>query len=250
MITALLSMPHLTHSENMYCAIKALLPLGIDVVRAYGPFWEQSMSALLEARINAGDEYVITLDYDSVFCAGDVQALLSIMRNRPDIDAVFPVQCKRNSNETMENVHPDAIAMGEASMDRPLVRCLSGHFGLTVFRCASFAKIPQPWLWSKPNDDGQWGEERGSYNADTAFWLAANHYGWKAYQANRVRIGHFQYIVSWPGPNGTVHQYWPDYDRFGSPLNTFPEMRAAGNGLPPRRPQGSLIPEEPLCASV
>jgi hypothetical protein len=101
---------------------------------------------------------------------------------------------------------------------------------------ASLFKIPQPWFWSIPSQDpmkyGSWEEGEGKHDADTAFWQIANKCGWKCYQANKVRIGHMETTVVWPGDEGPIRKTIYDFDSEGVPAECLakepPSLRIAG----------------------
>ncbi len=210
-ITAILSAPRIGFLDNIFVATNAFFPMGISVAKHNGPYWERSLSHLLYQQIPKND-YVIVFDYDSVFTRWQVEELLRLTENS-GADAVFATQLQRNSVKIMKTAHPQAGAS-----DGELSRALTGHFGLTVLRCASFEKIPHPWFWSVPNDEGKWEEGTRRVDADNGFWIAADRYGWKFYQADRVRIGHIEQMVTWVLPDGTIiQQNIEDFENSGVP---------------------------------
>lgn len=207
-ITALFSMPRVGFTDNMFCAASVFPSLGIHLGRHCGAFWEQSLSMLLEACLERGDDYVITVDYDSVFIREQVVELIRLIETT-GADAVCPVQIKRNCSRVLSEIHPDEIVHGAVDCNRPTTRIKAGHFGLTIIRCESLRKLPRPWLWSIPNADTlKW--EEGKVDADINFWNVANTTGWRVLQSNYVRIGHIQRVITWPTSKWAVHQQYLD----------------------------------------
>ena len=58
---------------------------------------------------------------------------------------------------------------------------------------------------------------------------------WKVYQANNVRIGHIQRVITWPSPGGqTVHQYLDSFEKDGKPASVIGKsLEASGASLAP-----------------
>ena len=87
------------------------------------------------------------------------------------------------------------IRVPAEEFEQELTPIHTGHFGLTLLKSTSAAKLKKPWFWSQPTPEGEWGE--GRTDADIYFWLEAEKQGFKAFQANTIRIGHLQVVISW-----------------------------------------------------
>lgn len=210
-VISVISQPRLGFSDMEDCIRKSLAPLGVDVFRYNSvACWEKGLTAVMQEAVNGGFEFVITLDFDSTFTPADVVRLVNIMRDNPDIDAVFPVQANR---------HTDMPQCFEPGLDYSgfLTNRTFGHFGCTVIRLSSLAKMPKPWFWAIPDPNtGEW-ESPWSSDNDITFWRNAKELGWRVCQANKVQIGHIELCVKWLTDKGTAWQPAPNYMKFGRP---------------------------------
>ena len=232
-VEAVYSVPRLCFTDNMMCAVAAFLPLGISLRKDSGAFWEQSLSRVFQEALDAGADYIIAVDYDSVFTQDDVKYLLTLAVAN-DLDAVFPVQIKRGCDEMLATIAPDAVPSVH------LTPALTGHFGLTVIKADSLRKLPKPWLWSIPSrTTGEWAKGEKT-DADIAFWCLAVQTGWKVMLAHRCRIGHMEQIVSYQTKDGkALHVGMNDWQEHGHPKEVLPDpleptfSLAAGASDPP-----------------
>lgn len=240
-VSAIISLPRLCFTDNIFCATSVFGQLGIRLSRYTGAFWEQGLSHLLLSAQDK-DDFVITLDYDTVFTMEHVLSLLRLIYDH-EADAVFGMAIGREGRKLLFEPHPEAFNPdGSIDLNPEVIRAKSGHFGLTVLRCSALKKIPHPWLMSFPNEDGLWKDGPQRADADIGFWIAANHYGWKVLQANHVRIGHLQRMVTWPTRDGGLtHQFVEDWDKLGAPPETlgFLNHGRGGGGLPIPAPEGN-----------
>lgn len=217
-IVAVMSCPRVGWTDTFGCVNETFLPLGIGVVKHSSVFWGQGLTELLEDAVKYGIDYAITVDYDSIFTRRDVLTLISLMTEHPDVDAIVPVQVRREDNSSMFTIRGDDGELlrevkGELFL-KPLTGITTGHFGLTIIRTASLEKLMKPWFLAIPDGEGRWGA--GHIDEDIYFWLNAEVAGWKVYLANEVRIGHLQNVVTWPKPDFTPYfQYMKDFYRNG-----------------------------------
>lgn len=184
-----------------------------------GVFWSQGLSRLMKLCADRGVEYVLTLDYDSVFAKEDVARLFQLMTDNPDVDAIVPVQVKRECNASMFTMWADGemqLRVKAEEFMKPITQIATGHFGLTMIRTSSLAKLHKPWFKAIPDLNGEW--EAGHIDEDIYFWLNAMSAQWKVCLANEVRIGHLQRIVAWPKPDFTpMFQYISGWQSSGKP---------------------------------
>jgi hypothetical protein len=220
-IVAIMSCPRLGWTDNFKCAQTVFMSLGIGMLVDSGVFWGQGLSRLLKLCAEREIEYVITLDYDSIFNKEHVARLYQLMTENPDVDAIVPVQVKREANASMFTMWTDSDKFGVLSVKadefmRPLTKIATGHFGLTIIRTSSLAKLHKPWMKAIPDLNGEW--EAGHIDEDIYFWLNAMSVGWNVCLANEVRIGHLQRIITWPKPDFTpMFQYISGWQEKGQP---------------------------------
>ena len=100
-IGGVISMPRLAFTANMFCAIKGMLPLGIELKQGTGVFWGQVLSRIIQEQIDAGKEYILTMDFDTWFTDKHILVLAALMDKFPEADAIFPVQVKREDESIM-----------------------------------------------------------------------------------------------------------------------------------------------------
>lgn len=227
---ACMTLPRLSFTDNMFCALSVFPRLGIPLIRSSGVFWDKCIEDLLTQTCDRGFKYAITLDYDSVYTAADVKGLYDLMEAHPEVDALASLQMRRSCQSplfTLANDEGKALTTVDmAVFDEPLLRVNSAHFGLTILRCAALADIPRPWFHHKPDEHGLWIGPQiidgafvgGSQDADIAFWAKWKAAGKTLYQANLISAGHLQLMVTWPGLDmQPVYQHVHDYNLDGKP---------------------------------
>lgn len=220
---AVMSMPRLAFSDNMFCALQALTPFGIGFAKVTGAYWGPCLTRGMEPHLNDGTDYIITLDYDTVFTAHDVHKLAVLMEEHPEADAICPVQCKREEATALfKPVHEETgeyfteTELSLAHFDKPLTRVAWGHFGLTFIRTSALRKLKTPWFHSQPDPEGRWGDNR--VDDDIWFWGRLKDAGCRLYVANHIGVGHLQLVATWLDQEFCVHhQYIADYHKQGKP---------------------------------
>lgn len=225
-ISAIMSVPRLGFMDNFFCVQEALPAMGVKVQRFTGAFWEQCMERGLQAALaDQQPDLILTLDYDTVFKRFDVERLVQTMAERPEIDALAPIQSARWSAAPLLTMDPPlGMKNGQITPDAFLddvTRIRTAHFGLTLFRASSLAKLPRPWLWSQPAPDQTWGAER--VDADIYFWKQWAAAGLSLYSANRVAVGHLELMVLWPGADdfSVIPQLASAFQKTGKPEGTW-----------------------------
>ena len=220
-VVAIMSLPRIAWTENFSSVAQSCTRLGIDFYKATGVFWGQCMQRVIEQAIEIPkNKYVVTIDYDSVFDEQDIIRLWQIMETRPDIDALFPLQIQREKDRvllTMVDQHGRRVERIDATeFRREAIECETGHFGLTFFRADALRRMQKPWFLGTPLPDGTWGD--GRVDDDIHFWKEWNRCGNKCFVSPRVRIGHLQLNITWPGEDlRTIHQYCTRYNDEGRP---------------------------------
>ena len=220
MTIGVMSVPRLGFMDNAACAQKALSPLRIPVLHVQGAFWGQCLTRGIESALQQGAEYVLTMDYDSVYSRSDVESLISAAMRNPHADAIAPVQAHRGDARCLFTMDDGNGAVqtyiDRAVFSQELVKAKTAHFGLTLFRASSFSELTRPWFHSSPDPNGGWDDERT--DDDVAFWR-----NWEAadrtlYIASRVAIGHAELVVRWPDKQlGVIYQRPGDFHKQGKP---------------------------------
>jgi hypothetical protein len=229
-IVAVMSCPRLGWTDNFGCIHEVFMPLGIPVFRHSGVFWGQGLTELMVNAIDHGAEFIITLDYDTVFAREHVVRLCQLMVENEHVDCVVPLQIRRENNYsmfTMRGTDKKLLTTCKRSeFERPLTKIATGHFGLTIIRCSSLARLKKPWFLAIPDLNGGWKE--GHIDEDIYFWLNTESAGWNVCLANEVRIGHLQNVITWPKSDFTpLFQYVSQWNENGQP-----QLRAPDNADP------------------
>lgn len=220
---ALMSVPRLGWQDNFgscWKALKSIHGVEIPLWHFTGAFWEMSIQEGFERLINAGVEWIICIDYDTIFERADVVELLTLAALYPDADAIVPLQAKRSNDVMLFTMRDEKGKLRHnASFDEfdcDLTPISTGHFGLTLIKAEAVKKMPKPWFHSQPNTSGSWAE--GRVDADIYFWFKLAEHGGQIMQANNVRVGHLQLVTSWVNREFQVcHQYLSDYKANGKP---------------------------------
>jgi predicted SAM-dependent methyltransferase len=196
-----------------------LLKIPYDV--SVGAFWHQIISESIERQLTDPNcQFVLTLDYDTLFTAEDVVELYRLMRAYPEADAICPLQSKRSSRDALFNICDENGKLKNTAYVSDfwnnLTRVTTGHFGLTMFRAETLRNHPRPWMVPRPDSDGRWSDNK--VDADIDFWFRWRDAGRTLYLANKVVVGHLEEVVSWPGPDfSPIHQSWGEYCETGRP---------------------------------
>ncbi len=198
---------------------------GAKIHSATGAYWGQCLERILTTSVDEGAEYIITLDYDTVFKPVDVATLIYLAESYPEADAIAPMQQARGWERPLMNVTGTDGKL-TSTMDAkqwqtlPIVEAGSAHFGLTLLRASSLAKMPHPWFLGRPNDAGRWEDNR--VDDDIAFWHKWRANGLHLYMAPRVVVGHIVEAVAWPSEDmSTRLQLGSDYAKNGKPKGVW-----------------------------
>lgn len=222
-ISAVMSMPRLAFTDNMFSALSALLPLGIDLEKGCGVFWGQVLTRLMERHLDDGTEYLITLDYDTYFTKKQVTRLLQMMQEHPEADAIIPLQMKRECDYPLigklnEEQKP-IMELPASAFDCDLMPMTTGHFGLTIFRVSALKKLKKPWFLPQPDAVGGWDD--GRQDEDIHFWHNFAESGCQSFLAPKIRLPHLQMMATIPGrlEDGfkPKHYYITDLQKDGLP---------------------------------
>jgi hypothetical protein len=176
---------------------------GIPLVVSQGVFYGQCMQRMFIEALEAGVEIAITVDFDSIFNANDLQYLLALMTNE-DYDAVAALQSRRGSKFPLFTLK-DKV---EAVFDGKPLQVDTAHFGLTAIRLQKLKDVPKPWFVSTPNEDGDW--EDGKIDDDIHFWRQWTNAGNGIYVDAALRIGHLEEVIAMFDEEGNHKLIYPN----------------------------------------
>lgn len=220
-VHCIMSMPRLAWTDTMGAVHEAGAMLGFNVTRAQGVFWGQCLERLIDQCLaNPDYKYILTVDYDSVFSPEDIVRLWQIMESNRDVAALCPLQIGRDRDSLLVSIRgSDGNLMTTASYDIFHTDALdinTGHFGLTMIRTEAIRGLKRPLFLGVPNAEGAWGE--GRIDDDIHFWNLLRESGRRICLCPKVRIGHLQCIIAWPGDDmRTIQQYVSRYHSDGRP---------------------------------
>jgi SAM-dependent methyltransferase len=218
-VAAVMSCPRLGFMDNLFGAMGALVPLHIELTRFHGAFWEQGIERVITGQINTHNpEWILTLDYDSVFTVNDVQGLLGAVIRHPEVDAVAALQVHRKEPRPLMTISGEdgTVNLERAELSKELLKIGTAHFGLTLLKTEKLRQLPRPWFHSQPDPKGCWGEHK--IDADIAFWKQWEAAGNSLYLANRVPIGHLELMIRWPDMHmKPIHQSPGEFAENGVP---------------------------------
>lgn len=222
---AVMSVPRLGFMDNFFCAFDALVPLRIGIRKFTGAFWGQCMERAFEETVaTEAPEFILTIDYDTVFERRDVEDMLMLMVLDPTIDALAPIQAARSKSSPLF-VISDAHGKGVAQVpttyfDTPAAKVVTAHFGCTLVRASALKDLPKPWFHSKTGPDGSWND--GRVDDDIFFWHRFAAAGKRLCVASRVAVGHMELMVRWPDERmQAIHQHHSEYAYDGKPEGTW-----------------------------
>lgn len=220
-VTACMSMPRLAFTDNCFAALNVVTETGMGIIRTCGAFWGQCLERSFQAAYeqNPKLKWLLAIDYDSVFTTDDLYRLRRAAE-RSNADAIFAIQCKREANHVMVTAS-DAegnirTAISAEEHRAQVLRAKTGHFGMTLINADKLKTLPKPWFKEEPGPDGGWKD--GHTDSDIWFWNQWERAGFTLYQANNVKIGHLQLVVTWPDRRlRPRHQYVNDWSENGKP---------------------------------
>lgn len=196
---------------------RALKELGIPLTVSGGVFYGQCMQKMLEQLVGHGDvDYAVAVDFDSLFSAKQLQRLISLIHNTPEIDAITGMQVRRGKPVMLGTI-PGGEMIGEDTKqvvwDGKPIKGSTAHFGLTVIDLKKLANVSKPWFFSKPNADGRWEDDK--IDDDVWFWKQWAEAGNSIYFDPGVRIGHLEEMVAiHDDSHNAVHVYPSEWEKF------------------------------------
>lgn len=212
-IAAVMSVPRLGFTDTQQAVTDAVQYFNAPLFMAQGVWWNHALSRGIEKALEwtdgagRGADYILTIDYDSIFTHREVAQLGCLMHDHPEADVIVPMQQKREGGELL------AGSNGPVDLTQPLAPISQGHFGLTMFRRSAFTKLERPWFRERPDSGGGWGD--GRVDADIGLWMNAEQSGLKVFLATQVLVGHLEMVVTWPRiAGGTVEGVYQPMSRW------------------------------------
>jgi len=215
-IRAVMSVPRLGFMDNAFSLV-SLANAGIQIRKVTGAFWGQCMERAIEESLQEGCDYILTIDYDSVFRLEHLKELCFAARGYPEYDAIASLQVSRSLKSCMMVIgKPNQECNAKPFYQHDVVQANSAHFGLTLIKAEAFKDLKHPWFWGQPNEQGKW--EDGRTDDDIFFWEIFKTSGKKLGIATRVAIGHMELMIKWPNQKlETTYQCIHDYYKSGEP---------------------------------
>lgn len=218
------SNPRLGFQVHHSVMFQAFRQTTYPIARVAGAFWEQSIQKGFNNLVKLGCDYIITVDYDSIFTREDVETLLLMAVRYPQADALTSWQLKRHDGgpsallgwkdkdgKYTENIPVESVLNEEVT---EVDHCV---FGLTLIKVDALKKMAKPWFQSFPNVDGEW--EDGKVDADSYFWMKWKEAGNTIFAVNEVKIGHLDEVIMWVEPDFTAsRQSLSLYHKIGRPF--------------------------------
>lgn len=213
-VGAVMSTPRVGFLATSDLIYRVCMELGWSFARGEGAFWHHSLTRCIESHLETGHDYIVIVDYDTIFTKADGAKLILHLYDNPEVDIVAPMLLKREGGEMA------LTSDGEVTLNNNLIPITQAHFGLTAIRATAFDKIPRPWFIESPSESGQWGE--GRIDPDIHFWNQCRKVGIKMMAATDVVTGHLEQVVTWPKQDFTAHyQTMNDWRKNGKPEWAF-----------------------------
>lgn len=213
-ICAAMTVPRLGFTDNFCSIAEILVSAGVTLDTITGAYYNQGMEWAIEKALSHSPDYVLTIDYDTIFTVETLGRMCLLVDNYRDFDAIVPCQVRRGNEYCMFNA--------DMSNDRwqkinyyDVFPILNGHFGFTMFRAEKFAAMKRPWFQCQPGPDG-WGE--GRIDGDMNFWNRWKEAGNTVGLASRVSVGHIETVVTWPDEAmRPIYQHTKEWRESGKP---------------------------------
>ena len=192
-VLAVTSIPRIGWNDHWGCVQDELYPLGIRLHRSQGAFWGQCIQRAFEHSLKQGVDWLLCLDYDTLFTTEHISRLMDIFAQNPHIDALAAMQILRQGDTPLLTTGRGLIEEIDVVNPQP-IKVRTAHFGLTLIRMDALSELPKPWFASAPDERGEWGE--GRIDDDIWFWKQWEKFDRSAYVAPDVRVGHLEVMVS------------------------------------------------------
>lgn len=225
-ISAVASMPRLGFNDFWGVMYDICAKRGIKFRRSQGVFWGIKLTQAFETALEKDKpDWLLALDYDTVFTDEQLDGLIDLAMRHPEVDALAPIQASRHHTMPMLTVASTEPGMNRSrlkreELDQELIQARTAHFGCTLIRVEKLRQLEKPWFNEQPDEQGGWGA--GSIHEDIWFWKQWEKAGFSLYLACRIPVGHCDLAIRWPDLNlETTYQAPRDFIKSGPPEDVW-----------------------------
>jgi len=181
----------------------AFVGCGIPLQNTQGVFYGQCMQRMLIGAVEQGVDIAVVCDGDSLFTSADIMRLVTTLEANEHIDALASMQIRRGNRTMLASV----AGKSSVEIDGSPLKVTTAHFGLTVIDLRKLGEVEKPWFFSKPDENGEWGDQR--IDDDIWFWKQWERAGNTVYLDPQTRIGHLEEMVVMVDPTTyeAIHAY-------------------------------------------
>lgn len=190
-IKAVMSSPRVGWVDAFNCMQASLAAFGIPLTTFTGAYWGQCLQNCLEVSVSEGVDWVLTLDYDTMFTKEHLDKLLGHFGSNPHVDALAGLQCRRSGDYPLMTIP----GKKDVEVEGGLIEVATAHFGLTLIRLDSLKDVPRPWFQGIPSASGSW-QDDDKIDDDIFFWNNWRKAGKTVFVAPDVNLGHLELMVS------------------------------------------------------
>ena len=214
-IAAVLADPRIGWSHFWSKCSSALIKKGIPIHTYTSCFWHQGMQNLLEKEVDQGVDWVLCLDYDTLFDADQLERMIQLFSVHQGIDALVALQCKRGTQTPLMGIDGGAGRDIPIEEGQELIEVDTAHFGLTLIRTRALKTMDKPWLLNNPDTDGSYTADR--VDPDIYFWRKFKEAGNSVYVTPQVRVGHMELLATQYDERMDLNYYYADeYNQKGT----------------------------------
>lgn len=173
---------------------KALKSVGVPMMISGGVYYGQCMQMMMQTVVEQSSptvDYILTVDFDSMFTAAHVRRLLSLIAAQENIHALASVQPKRGSGDLLA---ASLSGQREVMWNGKPIQVDTAHFGLTAISVDRLRQMPKPWFMHEPDANGEWTD--GKIDDDVYFWREWQKAGNTVFIDPGTRLGHLEEVVT------------------------------------------------------
>jgi hypothetical protein len=213
-ICAVMSLPRVGWNDAWGQIQESLAVFQIPLHRFTGVFWGQCMQRVFNDAVRNGVDWILTIDYDSMFTAQHLDQLLGTLGQNPHIDALASMQVRRGQKYPLmtktgatKKLLPCVGGCGHeievlvAEIDNAPIQVATAHFGLTLLRVDALKDVEKPWFYAQPDENCEWEPDGEKLDDDIWFWHQWKKAGKTLFVDPNCRIGHLEVMVSEMGQN-------------------------------------------------
>jgi hypothetical protein len=191
-IAAVCSVPRLGWQDHFGSIFRALNRTGIHLSWYTTAFWHKGIQQGFNGAMDS--DWILSLDYDTVFDHHHVEQLLAVFGNNPGMDALAAIQPRRGNGAPLMTVKDEKGNKLHSCQGNTPIKAYTAHFGFTLFRTSALKTFPKPWFHSETDENDEWGDM--CVDPDIWFWKKWAEHGKTLYVDPRIRVGHLEVLVS------------------------------------------------------